>query len=67
MTRPTMFDYLVTREERLWRSRTVFGWIASGRIKLRIDHRFRLAEAPRAQVALATRQTTGKIILLPDP
>jgi NADPH2:quinone reductase len=65
MTRPTMFDYLVTREERLWRSRTVFGWIASGRIKLRIDHRFPLAEAPRAQVALATRQTTGKVILLP--
>jgi NADPH:quinone reductase len=64
-TRPTMFDYLVTREERLWRSRTVFGWIASGRIKLRIDHRFPLAEAPQAQVALASRQTTGKVILLP--
>jgi NADPH2:quinone reductase len=65
VTRPTMFDYLVTREERLWRSRTVFGWIASGRIKLRIDHRFPLAEAPLAQVALAGRQTTGKVLLLP--
>jgi NADPH2:quinone reductase len=64
-TRPTMFDYLVTREERLWRSRTVFGWIASGRIKLRIDHRYPLAEAPQAQVALASRQTTGKVLLLP--
>ena len=64
-TRPTMFDYLVTREERLWRSRTVFGWIASGRITLRIDHRYPLAEAPQAQVALASRQTTGKVILLP--
>ena len=60
-----MFDYLVTREERLWRSREVFGWIASGAIKLRIDHRYPLAEAPQAQVALARRQTTGKIILLP--
>jgi NADPH2:quinone reductase len=67
LTRPTMFDFLVTREERLWRSREVFGWIASGKITLRIDHRFPLAEAPRAQVALATRQTTGKIILLPGP
>jgi NADPH2:quinone reductase len=64
-TRPTMFDYLVTREERLWRSRAVFGWIASGRIELRIDHRYPLAEAPQAQVALAGRQTTGKVILLP--
>jgi NADPH2:quinone reductase len=60
-----MFDYLVTREERLWRSRAVFGWIASGRIKLRIDHRFPLAETPQAQVALASRQTTGKVVLLP--
>ena len=64
-TRPTMFDYLVTREERLWRSRAVFGWIASGRITLRIDHRYPLAEAPQAQVALVSRQTTGKVILLP--
>ena len=65
VTRPTMFDYLVTREERLWRSRAVFGWIASGRITLRIDHRFALADAPRAQVALAERRTTGKVVLLP--
>jgi len=67
VTRPTMFDYLATREERLLRSRTVFGWVASGKITLRIDHRYPLAEAPRAQVALASRQTTGKIILLPRP
>ena len=65
VTRPTMFDYLVTREERLLRSRMVFGWIASGKITLRIDHRYPLAEAAQAQVALASRQTTGKIILLP--
>jgi NADPH:quinone reductase len=65
VTRPTMFDYLVTREERLWRSRTVFGWIASGKLTLRIDHRYPLADAPRAQAALASRATTGKIILLP--
>jgi len=65
LTRPTMFDYLVTREERLWRSRTVFGWIAGGQVKLRIDHRYPLADAPGAQAALASRQTTGKIILLP--
>jgi NADPH2:quinone reductase len=65
VTRPTMFDYLESREERLERSRVVFGWIASGTIKLRIDHRYPLEQAPDAQVALAERRTTGKIILLP--
>jgi NADPH:quinone reductase len=37
LTRPSLGGYCLTREELLWRSGDVLGWIASGQLKLRID------------------------------
>jgi NADPH2:quinone reductase len=65
VTRPTLINYTATREELLQRAGDVLGWIASGRLKLRIERTFSLAEAARAHRALEGRQTTGKVLLIP--
>ena len=41
------------------------GEAAAGRLKVRIDRTFPLAEAAEAHRALEGRQTTGKVLLLP--
>lgn len=65
LTRPTLRDYVPTRAELERRSNDLFTWIAEGKLKVRIGHRYPLAEAPQAHIDLAGRKTTGKILLLP--
>ena len=65
LTRPTLFDYLASREDLEWRSGDVFTWIKDGALKLRLEHFYPLAEAKAAHEALEGRQTTGKVILKP--
>lgn len=65
LTRPTLFDYTADRESLEWRSGDVFNWIAAGKLTLRLEHFFPLAEARAAHDALEGRKTTGKIILTP--
>ncbi|PYX48249.1 MAG: NADPH:quinone reductase, partial [Acidobacteria bacterium] len=48
VTRPTLAHYIATREELEARSGAVFGMIAGGKLKLRIEHTYPLAEAQRA-------------------
>ncbi len=65
VTRPTLVNYIATREELMARSGAVFGMIASGKLKLRIEHTYPLAEAQRAHRELEGRKTTGKLLLIP--
>ena len=65
MTRPTLLTYIMTRDELVARSSAVFGMIAAGKLKLRIEHTYPLAEAQRAHRDLEGRKTTGKLLLLP--
>jgi NADPH2:quinone reductase len=65
VTRPTLVAYIATRDELLARSAAVFGMIASGKLKLRIEHTYPLAEAQRAHRDLEGRKTTGKLLLIP--
>jgi NADPH:quinone reductase len=65
LTRPTYRDYLATREELLWRAQDIFGWIAAGELRVRIDKTFPLAEAAAAHQYLEDRKTRGKVLLLP--
>jgi NADPH2:quinone reductase len=65
VTRPTLKDYIATRAELEARANDVFHWVADGSLKLRIAHTYPLAEAARAQVELAGRNTTGKLLLIP--
>ena len=65
LTRPTLVNYIATREELVARSGAVFGMIATGRLKLRIEHTYPLAEVQRAHRDLEGRKTTGKLLLMP--
>jgi NADPH:quinone reductase len=65
LTRPTIAHYIATREELVARSGAVFGMVAAGKLKLRIEHRYPLAEAQRAHRDLEGRKTTGKLLLIP--
>ena len=47
-----------------WRSGDVFRWIAEGKLKLRIDRDYPLAEAAQAHRDLEARKSTGKLLLL---
>jgi NADPH2:quinone reductase len=65
LTRPSIRHYTATREELLDRAREVFGWIAEGKLRVRIGGRYPLAEARRAHEDLEARRTTGQLVLIP--
>jgi NADPH2:quinone reductase len=65
VTRPSLRHYTRTREELLERTGDVFAWHAAGKLELRIGGRYPLEQARQAQEDLASRKTTGKLILLP--
>jgi NADPH2:quinone reductase len=65
LTRPSLAQYVLTREELLWRAGEVLNWITTGELKLRIEKTFPLSEAAEAHRQLEGRATTGKILLLP--
>jgi len=63
LTRPSLAHHVPTRQELLWRAGDVLRWIDEGKLKLRIDRTYRLAEAAEAHRALEGRHTTGKLLL----
>lgn len=65
VTRPTLKDYVQTRAELERRANDVFGWVAEGKLKVRIGHKYRLTEAQQAHIDLQARKTTGKVLLIP--
>ena len=65
ITRPTLRDYVITREDLEQRARDIFRWVADGSLKLRIAHTYPLAQAAQAHRELEARATTGKLLLLP--
>jgi NADPH:quinone reductase len=65
LTRPTLGAYVATRDDLLARARDLFTWIAAGKLHVRIDRVYPLAEAADAHRALIGRQTTGKLVLVP--
>ncbi len=65
VTRPTLGHYIATRNELLDRAGAVFNMLASGKLNLRIEHTYPLADAPQAHRDLEGRKTTGKLLLLP--
>ena len=65
VTRPTLKDYVHTREDLVERAGDIFRWVAEGSLKLRIAHNYPLADAAQAHRDLEARATTGKLLLLP--
>ena len=65
LTRPSLTNYIATHEELTARSAAVLGMIATGKLKLRVEHMYPLAQAQRAHQELEGRKTTGKLLLIP--
>lgn len=63
LSRPSLAHHCLTREELLWRSGDVLGWVEQGQLELRIDRVYPLADVAQAHRDLAGRQTAGKLIL----
>ena len=65
VTRPTLWHYIATRADLEARANAVLGWVAEGKLKVRMEYRYPLAEAAQAQIDIASRKTTGKLLLVP--
>ena len=65
LTRPTLAHHIAAREELEQRATDVLGMIAAGKLKLRIEHVYKLEQAQQAHRDLEGRKTTGKLLLLP--
>jgi NADPH2:quinone reductase len=65
VTRPTLFDYYVTPEERQAGVGRVFAMLAKGAISPEIGQTFALEGAADAHRALEAGETTGSTVLLP--
>lgn len=65
VTRPTLVHHIAIHEELQERATDVLQMIASGKLKLCIEHLYPLAEAQQAHRDLEGRKTTGKLLLIP--
>ncbi|WP_242126909.1 quinone oxidoreductase [Sphingobium sp. Sx8-8] len=65
VTRPTLFDYIVTQQELDHTAQRLFDRMARGVVKTVIGQRFALADAADAHRALEARQTIGSTVLIP--
>jgi len=64
LTRPTLANYTSDAEVQR-RAGDLFGWLASGELKLHIHHTYNLEQASQAHRDLEGRKTTGKLLLKP--
>lgn len=65
LTRPTMAHYTRTREELMGRANDLFDWVAEGELRVLIGDRYPLEKAADAHRALESRDTVGKILIVP--
>lgn len=65
LTRPVLWHYVADRDALLRRAESVFGWVADGSLKVRVERVYRLREAARAHRDLEARATAGKLLLVP--
>jgi NADPH2:quinone reductase len=63
LARPTLASHIAKPDELAWRAGDLFGWIGEGKIKLRIEREYPLADAAQAHSELEGRGTSGKIVL----
>lgn len=66
LTRASLFHYVAAREDLLRRSSDVLSWVAGGELAVRIERTLPLRAAAEAHTLLESRQTTGKLILVPE-
>lgn len=65
ITRPTLFDYVKTREELINASERYFDVLKSGHVKIDVQQKFTLEEVGKAHTAMSNRKTVGTTVLVP--
>ena len=63
-TRPSLAAYIAKREDLLANAAELFSMVESGKIKIAVNQRYRLAEAAQAHRDLEARKTTGSTVLM---
>ena len=65
LTRPSLVNFIQTREELQWRASEVFEAMLSGDLTLTLGGSYPLSEAAQAHRDLEGRKSSGKLILIP--
>lgn len=66
LTRPNLTHYIATRADLERRAGDLYSWIAAGWLKVQVGERLALQDAADAHRLLQSRQTTGKVLLIPS-
>ncbi len=65
LTRTGLDHYVADRRELGIRADEIFGWVAQGRLKQKIFRKYKLEEVAEAHRALESRETMGKLLVIP--
>jgi NADPH2:quinone reductase len=65
LTRPTLATYIASREDLEAASSALFDVVKSGKVKIDISARYKLADAVQVHRDLEGRKTTGSVVMLP--
>lgn len=65
LTRPSLVNFIQTREELQWRASEVFDAMLSGDLTMTLGGSYPLSEAAQAHRDLEGRKSSGKLILVP--
>ncbi|KAA8539777.1 hypothetical protein F0562_026469 [Nyssa sinensis] len=65
LTRPTLFHYVETRDKLLETAGELFANVASGVLKVHVNHKYPLSQAAQAHTDLESRKTSGSVVLIP--
>jgi NADPH2:quinone reductase len=65
VTRPTLATYTATRAELEAAAAELFEVVQSGKVKIEVRHKYRLADAQQVHRDLEGRRTTGSVVMLP--
>jgi NADPH2:quinone reductase len=65
LTRPSLFDYIASREALQAAARAMFALVRANKLRVHIGQRYALADAAQAHGDLEGRRTTGASVLIP--
>ncbi|XP_040368225.1 quinone oxidoreductase isoform X2 [Rosa chinensis] len=65
LTRPALFQYTATRDKLLEVAGEVFANVASGVLRVRVNHKYSLSHAAQAHADLENRKTSGSAVFIP--
>lgn len=65
VTRPTLAHYTSTRAELEVTAQELFDIVLAGKVKIQVEHLYKLQDAQQCHRDLEARQTTGSVVMLP--